>query len=157
MTAAGRDAVEEQTPPPGSVLFACTQNVLRSPMAAALMRRRFGPLVWVDSVGVTAGAEVDPFAAAAMDELGLDISAHRPKRFDDLDDFSFDLIISLTPQAHHRALELSRTLAVKAEYWPTQDPALAQGTREQRLAEYRALRDALDARLARRFQRLSTG
>jgi protein-tyrosine-phosphatase len=126
-------------------------------MAAALMRRRFGRLVWVDSVGVTAGEAVDPFAAAAIEELGHDISRHRPKSFDDLDDFSFDLIISLTPPAHHRALEFTRTLAVAVEYWPTWDPTLAQGSREQKLAEYRALREAIDARLARRFQRLSTG
>jgi protein-tyrosine-phosphatase len=126
-------------------------------MAAELMRRRFGRRVWIDSVGVFAGAEIDPFAVAVMEELGLDLSQRRPKRFEDLDDFSFDLIISLTPQAHHRALEFTRTLAVEAEYWPTRDPALARGSREQKLAEYRALRDALDARLARRFQRLSTG
>jgi protein-tyrosine-phosphatase len=144
-------------PPPGSVLFACTQNIVRSPMAAGLMRRRFGRLVWIDSVGVQAGREVDPFAVAVMDELGVDISSHRPKRFEDLDDMSFDLIVSLTPQAHHRALEFTRTLAVAAEYWPTQDPTLAHGSREQRLGEYRALRDTLDARLALRFERLSTG
>jgi protein-tyrosine-phosphatase len=148
---------QERTPPPASVMFACTYNVLRSPMAAELMRRRFGRLVWVDSVGVFAGAEIDGFAVAVMDELGLDLSRHRPRSFADLDDFSFDLIVTLTPQAHHRALELTRTLAVKVEYWPTQDPALAQGAREQKLGEYRALRDALDARLERRFQRRSTG
>ncbi|MBL8552425.1 MAG: low molecular weight phosphatase family protein [Hyphomonadaceae bacterium] len=152
-----RGAGEEGTAPPASVLFVCSQNVLRSPVAAELMRRRFGRLVYVESAGVAAGAEVDAFAVAAMEELGCDISRHRPKTIDALEDMSFDLIVTLTPQAHHRALELTRTLAVEVEYWPTQDPSLAQGSREQRLEEYRALRDALDARLARRFARPSTG
>jgi protein-tyrosine-phosphatase len=139
------------------VLFACSHNVLRSPMAAELMRRRFGKLVWVDSVGVQAGGTVDAFAVAAMEELGCDISKHRPKSFDTLEDMNFDLIVTLTPQAHHRALELTRTLAAAVEYWPSHDPSLARGSREQRMDEYRALREALDRRMARRFRRPATG
>ncbi|MGE0827949.1 MAG: low molecular weight phosphatase family protein [Hyphomonadaceae bacterium] len=143
---------------PQAVLFACNLNQIRSPMAAGLMLRRFGKLVWVDSVGVKKGGlEVDPFAAAVMDELGVDLSRHRPKSFDELEDTNFDLIISLSPPAHHRVLEFTRTMAVEAEYWPTFDPSLAQGSREQRLEEYRAVRDALDQRIEARFERLSTG
>ncbi|MGE0046346.1 MAG: low molecular weight phosphatase family protein [Hyphomonadaceae bacterium] len=145
------------SPPPQAVLFACTHNLIRSPMAAGLMQLRFGKLVWIDSVGLRAGREVDPFAVAVMDEVGADLAKHRPKGFDDLEDTSFDLIISLTPEAHHRALEFTRTMAVEAEYWPTFDPSLAQGSREQRLDEYRRVRDALDERLQGRFQRPSTG
>ena len=144
-------------PPPQAVLFACNQNVIRSVMAAALMSRRFGKTVWVDSVGVRPGKEKDPFVAAVLDELGLDVAKHRPKGFDDLDDMNFDLIITLTPEAHHRALEFTRTLAVDVEYWPTFDPTIVQGSREAILEEYRGVRDALDARIAQRFERPSTG
>lgn len=121
------------------------------------MQRRFGRGVWVDSVGVRPELEKDPFVQAVMDELGMDLSRHRPKGFDDLDDMSFDLIVTLTPEAHHRALELTRTWALDVEYWPTFDPTLAQGSRESILEEYRRVRDALDARIASRFVRPSTG
>jgi protein-tyrosine-phosphatase len=139
------------------VLFACNLNIIRSPMAAGLMQRRFGRLVWVDSVGLRAGREVDPLAVEVMDELGVDLSGHRPKSFDDLEDASFDLIVSLSPEAHHRALEFTRSLPLEAEYWPTFDPSLAEGSRAQMLTEYRAVRDVIDARIEKRFERLSTG
>jgi protein-tyrosine-phosphatase len=126
-------------------------------MAAGLMQRRFGRLVWVDSVGLRAGETIDPFVVETMDEVGVDLSAHRPKSFADLHDASFDLIVSLTPEAHHRALEYTRSLPIEAEYWPSLDPSLAQGSRTQILAAYRAVRDALDARIEARFQRQSTG
>ncbi|MDX2237243.1 MAG: low molecular weight phosphatase family protein [Hyphomonadaceae bacterium] len=147
----------DQRPPPQAILFACNFNLVRSVMAAALMRRRFGRTVWVDSVGVRPGAAPDPFVAAVLDELGLDAAKHRPKGFADLDDMNFDLIVTLTPEAHHRALEFTRTLAVDVEYWPTFDPTQAQGAREAILDEYRAVRDALDQRIAARFARPSTG
>ena len=142
---------------PQAILFACNHNAIRSPMAEALMRLRFGKLVWVDSCGLRKGAEVDPFAVAVMEELGVDLRKHRPKAFADLDDASFDMIVTLTPEAHHRALEFTRTMAVDVEYWPTMDPSIIQGAREQRLDEYRAVRDSLDKRIAMRFQRPMTG
>ncbi len=146
--------------PPNSVLFACTHNIVRSPMAAALMRLRFGPLVRVDSVGVRPGEEVSAMAAFVMDEWGADISKLRPKGFDafgENEEGPFDLIISLSPEAHHWVLDLVPTLGVAAEYWPTFDPSLAEGSREQVLMEYRAVRDGLDRRIAVRFERPSTG
>lgn len=145
---------------PRSVLFACTHNVIRSPMAAALMRLRFGPLVRADSVGVSPGEEVDYFAAAVMDEAGADLAGFRPKGFDafeEMDEPPFDLIVTLSPEAHHRALDLIPGLGAAAEYWPTFDPSLAEGSREQRLSEYRAVRDGLGRRIAERFPRPSTG
>lgn len=138
---------------PQAVLFACNENVIRSPMAAGLLARRFGKLIWIDSVGVRKGEAIDPFVVQVMDELGVDLIKHRPKSFDDLEDLNFDLIITLTPEAHHRALEFTRTLAVDVEYWPTFDPSIAQGSRDQRLEEYRAVRNALDRRIADRFPR----
>jgi protein-tyrosine-phosphatase len=137
---------------PGSVLFACDRNAIRSPMAAAIMRHLYGHRVWVESVGVNvAGVEVDPFAVAAMSEIGLDIAGHVPKSFDDLIDDSIDLVVSLTPQAHHRAVDMTRTLSCDVEYWPSADPTTVDGSRETMLAAYRQLRDDLYARIRARF------
>jgi len=149
--------MEGRRPLPQAVLFACSHNVIRSVMAEAIMRLRFGKQVWVDSCGVRKGEEVDPFTVVVLDELGADVKKHRPKAFADLDDAGFDLIVTLTPEAHHRALEFTRTMAVDVEYWPTMDPSLAHGSREQRLDEYRAVRDALERRIAARFERPVAG
>lgn len=135
---------------PGAVLFACTMNVVRSPMAAAILRHLAGRRVYVESAGVKAG-EQDPFAIAVMDEIGIDISAHEPHTIGELHDTSFDLVITLTPEAHHQALELTRTMAVDVEYWRTLDPSLASGNREQILEAYRACRDSLFERIKERF------
>jgi protein-tyrosine-phosphatase len=138
---------------PHAVLFACGLNSVRSPMAAALFRHLFGHVAYVGSAGVRT-AELDPFAAAVMDEVGLDISKHRPMTFEELDDWeglNFDLIVTLSPEAHHKALELTRTIAAEVEYWPTPDPVDTEGSREQRLDAYRAVRDMLLARIKERF------
>jgi protein-tyrosine-phosphatase len=141
---------------PGAVLFACNWNVVRSPMAAALMRSLHGRQVFVDCCGLRAGEAADAFAAAAMDEIGLDLTGHRPKRFEDLEDGSFDVVVSLTPQAQHRAVELARGRAVDIEYWPTMDPTIETGSREQRLEAYRQVRDGLRRRILDRFGRPAT-
>ncbi len=135
---------------PGAVLFACTMNSVRSPMAAALMRYLFGRLVYVDSVGARTGT-LDALAVEAMDEIGIDIAKHKPKSFEEFEDTSFDLVITLSPEAHHKAMELTRTSAAAVEYWPTHDPTAVEGTRDQRLAAYRAVRDELQRRLEARF------
>jgi protein-tyrosine-phosphatase len=142
---------------PQSVLFACGLNSVRSPMAASLLQQMFPQTLYVRSAGAKKG-ELDPFAVAAMAELGQDISAHRPMTFEELDDWeglNFDLIITLSPEAHHRALELTRTLAADVEYWPTVDPTGADGNREQRLAAYREVLDSLLLRIRRRFANLA--
>ncbi len=135
---------------PGSVLFCCTLNALRSPMAEGLFKLLHSRRVFVDSVGVRAG-ELDPFAVAVMDEIGIDISRHRAKSFDNLDDTSFDLIVSLSPEAHHRALEMTRTMACEVEFWNTFDPSIVEGSREVRLDAYREVRDTLMRRIRERF------
>jgi protein-tyrosine-phosphatase len=136
---------------PGAVLFACTLNSVRSPMAAALMRHLLGKFVYVDSAGVRAG-ELDPFAVEVMEELGIEIGKYKPKPFEDLEDGSFDLAITLSPEAQHRAIEMTRTSAVEVEYWPTMDPTAIEGTREQRLDAYRQVRDDLMRRIRERFE-----
>ena len=137
---------------PQSVLFACTQNAVRSPMAAAIMRHLFGRFVYVRSAGVRAG-ERDPMVEEAMDEIGIELAAHKPHTFEDLEDGSFDLVVTLSPEAQHRAVELTRTSATTVEYWPTMDPTAVEGTREQRLSAYRAVRDELHRRIVARFDR----
>ena len=135
---------------PGAVLFACTFNAVRSPMASAIMRHLYGRFVYVHSAGARAG-ELDPMAVEVMDEIGIEIGKHKPRRFEDLEDTSFDLVIALSPQAQHKAVELTRTVAVDIEYWPTNDPTAVEGSREQRLDAYRAVRDELMRRIRARF------
>lgn len=139
---------------PSAVLFACTQNVIRSVMAAAIMKHFYGHRVYVASCGVKPGV-ADPFVAAVMDEMGIETAKHRPQGFDDLEDSSFDLVVSLSPEAHHRALELTRTMAIEAEYWPTLDPSITEGGREQILDSYRDVRDGLMKRIRQRFGSVS--
>ena len=119
-------------------------------MAAAIMRHLFGKFVYVESAGARVG-ELDPFAVEVMDEIGIEIGKHKPKSFDDLEDGSFDLVITLSPEAQHKAVELTRTSAVDVEYWPTMDPTALEGSREQRLQAYRAVRDELMERIRKRF------
>src|SRR6202167_5160532 len=144
---------------PLAVLFACGLNSLRSPMAAALFAQMFGRATYVGSAGLRKG-ELDPFAVAAMAEIGIDISKHKPVTFEELDEWeglNFDLIITLAPEAHHRALELTRTSGVEVEYWPTPDATAIEGSREQRLDAYRQVRDHLMARIRQRFAGPRTG
>ena len=133
-----------------AVLIACTLNAVRSPMAAAILRHLAGQKIYVESAGVRAG-ELDPLAVAAMEEIGLEIGRHRPRCFEDLEDGSFDLVITLSPEAQHKAVELTRTAATRVEYWPTLDPTAVEGSREQRLVAYRLVRDQLMERLKQRF------
>jgi protein-tyrosine-phosphatase len=138
---------------PQAVLFACGMNAVRSPMAAALLQQMLGKQLPVASAGVQKG-ELDGFAVAAMAEIGIDIARHKPITFEELDDLeglNFDLIVTLSPPAHHRALELTRSTAAEVEYWPTLDPTGTEGSREQRLGAYREVRDQLLARIRDRF------
>jgi len=138
---------------PHAVLFACGLNSVRSPMAAGLFKQIMGGASYVSSAGVRKD-ELDPFAVAALEEVGIDISRHRPMTFDELEDWeglNFDLIVTLAPEAHHKALELTRTIAADVEYWPTPDPTVTEGTREQRLTAYREVRDQLTERIKNRF------
>lgn len=138
---------------PQAVLFACTYNRIRSPMAAALARRALGDAVFVESCGARSEIdEIDPFAQAVMAEVGVDLAAHDAKSFEELQDGSFDLIVALSLEAEARARELARGHATTVEVWETEDPSLEQGTREARLDAYRRVRDALSAQVDSRFR-----
>lgn len=135
---------------PTAVLFACGMNSVRSPMAEALTQKLFPGQVYVKSAGVRAG-KIDPFVDAVMAEMGVDMGGHVPKSYTELEEGGFDLIVTLAPEAHHWALKLTRTDAVDVEYWPTMDPTLATGSRDQILNEYRAVRDQLMMRIKKRL------
>ena len=135
---------------PSAVLFACTMNSVRSPMAEAILRHLHGHRVYVDSVGVRT-REVDGFAVAVLDEIGLDLAGHVPKTFEDLEDTFFDVVVSLSPEAQHKAVELTRTMACEVEFWNTFDPSIIEGPREVRLDAYRRVRDELVERIGARF------
>lgn len=140
---------------PGAVLFACTMNSVRSVMAYAIMKHMFGKFVYIDAAGVRAG-ELDPMAVEVMEEIGIEIGKYRPKRFEDMEDSSmFDLCITLSPEAQHRAIDLAHASAIEIEYWPTIDPTIVEGSRDQRLDAYRATRDGIVKRIKDRFSEKS--
>ncbi|MCJ2025617.1 MULTISPECIES: low molecular weight phosphatase family protein [unclassified Methylobacterium] len=139
-----------------SVLFMCNYNAVRSPAAEAIARHYFGKSIYVQSAGVRQGEPIDPFMVAALDEIGIDASRHRPRTVEELEDWeglNFDLIITLAPEAHHKAIALTHMLAADVEYWPTPDPTLVQdASREQRLEAYRDVRDGLTAKIKQRLK-----
>ena len=136
---------------PSAVLFACTMNSVRSPMAEAILKFLHGTHIYVDSVGVRS-REVDGFAIVVMDEIGIDLSRHHAKTFDDLDDSYYDLVITMSPEAQHRAVEMTRVMACEIEFWNTFDPSmLGTEDRDQRLEAYRQIRDQLMQKIKRRF------
>lgn len=136
---------------PSAVLFACTMNSVRSPMAEAIMKFLHGHQVYVDSAGVRS-KDIDGYAITVMDEIGIDLSRHHAKTFDDLEDDYFDIVITLSPEAQHSAIELTRVMACDVEFWNTMDPSLIESEdREVVLDAYRQVRDQLMQRIKDRF------
>ncbi|WP_281406250.1 low molecular weight phosphatase family protein [Aquamicrobium sp. LC103] len=135
---------------PHSILFLCGMNAIRSPIAEQLARGMLPSSVFVASAGVRPGRR-DPFVDAVLEEAGLSLGDRQPLLLEDMEDAYFDLIVTLAPEAHHAALELTRSMAVEVEYWPMPDPTDVSGTREQIMAAYRDLRERIAARIAARF------
>jgi protein-tyrosine-phosphatase len=135
---------------PSAVLFACSENSIRSPMAEGFLKFLHGHRVYVDSVGVRK-REINGFVVTVMEEIGVDMSLHKSKTFSDLEDLSYDLVIALSPEAQHQAMELTRVMACEVEFWPTFDPSIVEGRREARLQAYRQVRDDLMGRIKERF------
>lgn len=135
---------------PSAVLFACTLNAIRSPMAAAIMHHYFGQKIYVASAGIAAG-DPDPFVGLVMDEIGIDLKTHRPHSFEDLEDSAFDLLITLSSEAEKRASDMARSMAIDVENWSIPDPSICSGSREQILDAYRGVRDDLVKRVKERF------
>ncbi len=131
---------------PSSVLFCCTMNEVRSPMAEGIMKRFHGVQVFIDSVGVRLG-NLDPFMVEVMGEIGVDMRKHKPKTFDALEDESFDMVIALSPHAQHKAVDLVRYMHCDVRFWNTFDPTLIEGTRDARLEGYRQVRNQLQEKI----------
>ena len=141
---------------PGAVLFCCDHNAVRSPLAEGAMKKLHGRHVFVQSAGVIHDIDTDGFMIAAAAEIGIDISRHRPRSFDEMeawgDDFgAYDLIVALSPGAQRRALEYTRHCALEVVYWPTLDPTGIGESREQRLHAYRQTRDQILDAIRRAF------
>ena len=136
-----------------SVLFICNFNAVRSPMAEVLMKHYLGDKIFIDSVGLRPETdEANPFTISVLDEVGLDLSSHVPKSFDELNDASYDLMITLSPDSHHKALQMTRTMSSIVEFWPTFDPTKTQGNREAIMDSFRSLRSILDLKIRSRFK-----
>ena len=136
---------------PSAVLFACTMNSIRSPMSEGILKFLHGDRIYIDSVGVRP-VEINGFCLAVMDEIGIDMSQHRGKSFDDLEDSYFDLVIPLSPEAQHSAVEMTRVMACEVEFWNTFDPSLVESEdRETMLDAFRTVRDQLMERIKARF------
>ncbi|WP_265500234.1 arsenate-mycothiol transferase ArsC [Paracoccus beibuensis] len=141
---------------PSSVLFCCDHNAIRSPMAEGMMKKFYGRAAYVQSAGVKNDTEVDGFAIAVCDEIGVPLVNHRSRSFEEMQDWGddlgqFDLIVALSPASQRMALEMTRHAHLEIEYWPIMDPTgLAEG-REARLAAYRQTRDQIRARMCDRF------
>ena len=137
---------------PNSILFVCNYNAVRSPMAECLAKEICGDKIYIDSFGVNKKLEkINPFTISAMDEMGLDISNHKPKHYEDLLDTSFDLIIALSSEAHEFALSLTNSLSAEVEFWPTDDPTSVQGNRENIMSAFRDVRDHLREKIKKRL------
>lgn len=137
------------SPRPNAVLFTCTLNAVRSPMAEALAKKYYGREMRIESAGVRAG-ETDGFAMVAMQEIGLDIIRHWPRTFEELEFVDFDLVIALSTSAHRKAEEFFHGRA-QVEYWPTEDATALEGARDQKLEAFREVRDGLLTRIKQRF------
>ena len=141
---------------PQSVLFCCDHNAVRSPMAEGFMKKFYGTGTYVQSVGVMNDLEIDGFAIAVCEELGIELSRHRSRSFDEMQEWgddlsSFDLIIALSPASQRRALDLTRLFHLTVEYWPIMDPTGLGETREAKLVSYRQTRDQIVDQLLRRW------
>ena len=141
---------------PQSILFCCDHNAVRSPMAEGIMKKLYGTGTYVQSVGVINDLEIDGFSIAVCDEIGVELSRHRSRSFDEMerrgDDLSsFDLIVALSPASQRRALELTRLFHLTVEYWPILDPTGIGETREMKLVSYRQTRDQILGKLREKW------
>jgi protein-tyrosine-phosphatase len=132
---------------PSSILFCCTMNEVRSPMAEGIMKRYHGTRVFVDSVGAKPSTTLDPLMVEVMKEIGVDMSRHKPKSFDNLADDSFDMAIALSGEAEMRAADVTRYIDCDLRRWNISDPTATEGSREARLAAYRQVRDELKQKI----------
>lgn len=147
--------IDEATSELPSVLFVCSMNSVRSPIAAALARQAFPGRIIARSVGVN-GGKADQFVHEVMEEIGIDMSIHTPHILDELVANRFDLVITLSDDAPD-AVARKGLEAGEIEQWTVTDPSLVEGSREVVLSAYRELRDGLRRRVRTRLEPLVSG
>jgi protein-tyrosine-phosphatase len=137
---------------PSSVLFVCNHNSIRSPMAEAIAKELCGQSIFIDSVGVADEIiDINPFCISALEEIDIDLTQHKPKKIEDLNDYSFDLVVTLSPAAYQRVINFEHLLSAEIENWPTMDPSTTQGNRDLIMESFRELRTLLQKKLAERL------
>ena len=147
---------------PQSVLFCCDHNAVRSPMAEGLMKKLYGTRAYVQSAGVKGDMEIDGFAIAVCQEIGVELSRHRSRSFEEMQEWgddlsSFDLIVALSPAAQRMAHEFTRFHHLDVDYWPVMDPTGLGETREAKLGSYRQSREQIRQRMLSKFGEPSEG
>lgn len=141
---------------PNSVLFCCDHNAVRSPMAEGIMKKLYGKSIYIQSAGVKNDLEIDGFAISVCAELGVELSRHQSRSFDEMQEWgddlsSYDLVVALSPASQRRVLDLTRLYHMDIEYWPIMDPTGLGEGREVRLKSYRQTRDQIYTQLLERF------
>lgn len=126
-------------------------------MAEAMVKALYGREIYVQSAGVHSDLEIDGFAVAVCEELGIELSAHRVRSFAQMEEWgddlsSFDLIVALSPASQHRAQELTRMYHLDVVYWPILDPTALGTRREEKLEAYRQARDQIRQRILEYFE-----
>ncbi|WP_170327936.1 low molecular weight phosphatase family protein [Ruegeria arenilitoris] len=144
------------TPLPQSVLFCCDHNSVRSPMAEGIMKKFYGTGTYVQSAGVRNDFEIDGFCISVCHEIGVELSRHRTRSFDEMQEWgddlsSFDLVVALSPASQRKALELTRIFHLDVDYWPIMDPTGLGENREAKLFHYRQTRDQIIGHLKERW------
>lgn len=142
--------MSENNNPPESVLLLCNHNVIRSTMAEGLMRKKFGDRIFSDSAGIRIGV-TDPFVTSVLREIGIDMENHEPKSLNELDDTWFDVVIAFSKEAHEAVQNTKQLEFSDLLYWPAADPTVVQGSREQMLDAYRAVRNQIEQRIDEYF------
>ena len=139
-----------------SVLFCCDHNAIRSPMAEGIFKKFYDKKIFVQSVGVKHGGEIDHFAIEVCSEIGVVLEKHQARSFAEMEKWgdeigSYDLIVALSPAAQRAALEYTRVFSLEIEYWPTLDPTGLHENRVYILEAYRTTMNQIRERIVKRF------
>ena len=141
---------------PGSVLFCCDHNAIRSPIAEGLAKLYYGKKIFIQSAGILNEVEIDGFAIAVCAEIDVILERHQSRSFDEMEKWgddisSFDLIVALSPAAQRAALEYTRYFSLDIEYWPILDPTGLHEERNLILETYRTTMYQIRDRILDRF------
>ena len=137
---------------PGSVLFCCDHNAIRSPIAEGLAKLYYGKKIFIQSAGILNELEIDGFAISVCEEIGIKLAKHQPRSFLDMDQWgdridSFELVVALSETSKRQVIEATKSYAVKVIYWPIFDPTVAVNRWEEKMENYRKTREQISSKL----------